>query len=341
MMTLQSQTAQPPKLRGYRNQILYIAILLSPVLFYYGYCWGLWGRHTLLLQYLFQCNCPVASEEARYPKQVDVIVSACELLSSRLSPSGRLLFVSEKKNGAARDYLLDLNNMEKTDITGQPYPNFLTDNLWFIENGLEDTITDRTTGKQYPIQTFRYWRKNAYLDGQPNLELLVSSLHQAKQIFFTQTNDTVVVLMFDFPVSPEQNFTFDRSDIPGWDSNRVEKFLLENNITYQTVPEDFREEAVSPNGKFIARTDGIYLIETGQRIAIGYSIGGFFHPFRGKYFEVRGWTNDGTGVIYSKFLNPCLIEMGMMDGVACFFEVPQPVIKLKVPEQYLLPTQNH
>ena len=71
-------------------------ILLALSLLYFGYCWGWWGRSSLFLQYLFQCNCPETSEEARYSSQVDVIVSACSHVNSRLLPSGDLLYVQEE-----------------------------------------------------------------------------------------------------------------------------------------------------------------------------------------------------------------------------------------------------
>lgn len=84
-------------------------LIALPLLLYYGYCWGLWGRNSLLLQYLFQCSCPPASEEARYPNEVDVIVSACPQARVRLSPSGHLLHVSEEKSGSVTAYLLNLH----------------------------------------------------------------------------------------------------------------------------------------------------------------------------------------------------------------------------------------
>jgi len=57
-----------------------LAILLAlPFLLYYGYCWGLWGRNSVFLQYFFQCNCPSASEERRYGTQMDVIVDVASL----------------------------------------------------------------------------------------------------------------------------------------------------------------------------------------------------------------------------------------------------------------------
>ncbi|HKY53500.1 MAG TPA: hypothetical protein VJM08_04300, partial [Anaerolineales bacterium] len=103
-------------------------------------------------------------------------------------------------------------------------------------------------------------------------------------------------------------------------------------------PDMFPGEVASPDGKFMARADGIYLIKTNQKIIDGYSASGSYRAYSGKYFSVRGWTYDGTSVVYSKFLEPCLIEMGLfiIDEVGCFVAVPQPLIILKVPEEYLL-----
>jgi hypothetical protein len=249
------------------------------------------------------------------------------------------LYIREGNHELASANFLDLQTMERIEVTYQPFSSFLTDDLWFAESGLEDEIIDRTTERKYPIQPFRYWREDAYIDGKPNLELLISTLKQANQIFFTQNNDTVIVLMSKFPTSLERNFTFDRSDIPGWDSDRVEQFLRENQVNYHTVLANFPGEAISPNGKFIAHGDGIYLFETGQKIVEGYSSSRIYRSYSRKYFEVRGWTSDSTGVVYTKFLNPCLIETNffMMDDTGCFYEVPQPVIILKVPDEYLMP----
>jgi len=343
MKTMQVETTHTPKPRRYRLWAgCFILLLGSPILLYYGYCSGLWGRHSLLLQYFFQCSCPPASEEWRYPKRVDVIVSACRQSYVELSPSGRFLQVKEEKSGLASTYyLLDLQTMERTDLTNRRFSSFLTDDLGFIESGLEDYIVDRNTGKQYPIQTFRYWRENAYVNGEPDLELLVAALHQAEQVFFTQrSNDTVIVLMPNFRTNPEQSFAFSRSDIRRGDfNNRVEQFLQANNISYQTVRADFPGESVSLDGRFVARADGIYLVETGKKVVEGYSTSRFNLLHSRNYFTVRGWISDGSGVIYSKFLNPCLIEPPGLDGPGCFYEVPQPAIILKVPEKYLLPTQ--
>ena len=326
--TSQIEVGDPPKQRGYRFWLGCFVLLLGlPLLLYYGYCWGLWGRSSLLLQYLFQCSCPPASEEARYPDVVDVIISACRQSSVELSPSGRLLSVHEEQTGITSKYLLDLQTMERIDVSNQPSSSFLTDNIGFIESGLEDYLVDRTTGKQYSIQPFKYWRENAYVNGEPNLELLVSALQQAEQVFFSQSTYRVVVLMSNFPTSPEQNFTFDDIDIPGLSPRHVEQFLQENDIVHQTILPGYPHEVASPDGSLIARDDGIYLVATNQLIAqVPPSL-------------VMGWTSDGRSVIYSSPFGRCLIRTAtpFADEVGCATWVPQPVIILKVPEEYLLP----
>jgi len=152
----------------------------------------------------------------------------------------------------------------------------------------------------------------------------------------------VLITQINYAANPDQNFIFSRSDIRGGEFNtRVEQFLQENNIVYETVPErnPYPNERISPDGRFIARPDGIYLVETGEKIVEGYVVRGFYHPYSGKYFGVHGWTYDGTGVIYSEYLNPCLIETNFFiyEESGCFIPVPQPVIKLKLPEETLLP----
>ncbi|HKY55910.1 MAG TPA: hypothetical protein VJM08_16455 [Anaerolineales bacterium] len=343
--TLKTETGYTSKPRGYRFWLsCFVLQLVLPLLFYYGYCWGWWGRGSLLLQYLFQCNCPVASEETRYPEWVDVIVPACQHVNSRLSPSGRLLHVQGENSGFPTTYLLDLETNERTSFTlSESAFYFLTDDLLYVisyQDGGE-YILDRINGKQYSIQKFTSLHPNAYVDGDVNLSLLAEALREASDVFLIG-NDIIVALGPEFPAFPEHNFVTGWFDMPGKNSNRVEQLLTENNITYKIVLLSFPDEVISPDGRFVARADGIYLVETGQKIVEGYSASKFYHPYSRKYFKVQGWTYDGRGVIYSKLLNPCLIETNffIFDDYSCYYEVPQPVLKLKVPEEYLLPTQT-
>jgi hypothetical protein len=131
--------------------------------------------------------------------------------------------------------------------------------------------------------------------------------------------------MSEFPTNMEQNFTFDDGDIPGVDSEEVEQFLITNHIEYTALPKQFPGEVISPDGRFIARDDGIYLAKTNQKIVQGV-----------RRLSVRGWLSDGSGAIYTSHGQPCLLWLAlpMGDGPWCEIRVPQPVLKLKVPEEY-------
>jgi hypothetical protein len=294
---------------------------------------------------MFQCNCPSFSEEWRYPKNVDVLVSACRYANSVLSPSGRLLYVEEGDFEFIPAYILDLQTNEKvlSDI-GEGSNYFLTDDLLFLSleyghDGYEggDFILDRMTGKQYPIQYFVLLREDAYVNGTPNLEVLAMELQDAQDVYLID-NDTIVALGSDFRTSPKLNFYIDQTSLPGRDPNRAQQFLQYNHIDYHAAPGFFQEEAVSPDGRFIARADGIYLAVSGEKIVEAYPEKGLLLSSDGKYFSLpRGWTYDSSGVIYSKFLDSCLLELPSLDGGTCSISVPQPLIKLKVPEEYLPP----
>lgn len=318
---MQVKTIHSFNRRGTRIWVGCFAILLAfPFVLYFGYCWGLWGRNSLTLQYFFQCNCPPESEEWRYSKQVDVIVSACQnVIRSRISPSGHFLYVYQENSGVISTTLLDLQTGESMDATGQPLSSFLTDDLWFLEQGLDHYIIDRTTGVQYPIEKFVYSRPNAQINRNANQPLLLESLRQAEQIFLIGPGtDTVVALAGDFRTHPEQIILFDRFDLPDFNT---EKFLQENHISYQTILPDYPHEVVSPNGKLIARDDGIYLVETNQMIV------------KAPPSFVNGWLANNQGAIYSSY-GRCLIHRGLpfTDDIGCETWVRQPVLLLKVPE---------
>ena len=235
---------------------------------------------------------------------------------------------------------MDLQSNEKIPfavVAGSNY--FLTDDLLFLSlqygsKGI-DYVLDRTTGKQSPIRSFISLRKDAYTNGKPNLDILAIELRDTKNVYLID-NDTIVALKSDFQTSPEQSFYFDQGYLPEHDSNRGGQFLREIGIDYHFVPGLFQEEALSPDGRFIARKDGIYLTGSNEKIVEAYTVRGI----TGKYFSVQGWTSNSSGVIYYKFLDGCLLELPSYDGGTCSISVPQPLIKLKVPKEYLSSTQT-
>ena len=315
----------------WQSFVIRLVILVSiPYLIYVGYCFGLWGRNSLLFQYLFQCKCPSFSEEWRYPKDIDVIVSACNEGWVDLSPSGSLLYVREKKLIFPSSYLVNLKTKEKKDITDQPYAKFITDELGLIGYGVDSTIIDLTTGEQFPIQMFRYIHPDAQINGDADLIKLANALREVDDIYLIEDSDRIVALSSDFRNSPSKSFISSRFDIPGFNPDRLELFLRENNINFHLVT-SFPEEAISPDRRFIARREGIFLAETDQKIVDGVSL------------WLRGWTTDAKGAIYStRYGGPCLIPLylPMADDIVCLIEVDRPVLLLKVPEEYLPSTET-
>ena len=259
------------------------------------------------MQYLFQCSCPVASQEARYPDGVEVIVSACKYGSSILPPSGRLQYVEEETSESPSTYLLDFHTGEKTTfVLAEGSNHFLTDDLIFHSHyGDDEYILDRSTGMKYPIQSVERLRPSVYSNGNVEPDLLLKALLQVNQIFLIDdTFQPVIALSSDFRTYPENSFNFDAFDFSADERNPVEQFLQQNNIDYHFVPDMFPGEALSPDGRFIARADGIYLANTEQKIVEGYSARGWFHPYSGNDFSVLGWIYNNSGVLNPNSWSP-------------------------------------
>jgi hypothetical protein len=263
-----------------------------------------------------QCNCPGFTQEFRYPKQADVVISACHLTYAELSPSGKLLYVKEDDLA----YLMDLQTGDRIDVSTQPYSIFLTDDLGFIQYP-ESYLVDRTTGRQYPIKKFADWQQ---------LDVLAIALQKSQSVFFDEHNGTLMALAQDHRTQPEHNFYLSQFEFPGKNRDLMKQFLQQNSIIYQTINNDYPGEVLSSDRRLVARDDGIYLVENNKLIVPGIH----------RLF-VRGWLNDGTAAIYtSHSFEPCLLRLSIPivgDDSWCEIRVPQPVIKLKVPEEYLLP----
>lgn len=343
-----SRTESPYISNQRRNRVWLIRFALLIMLglgLYYGYCWGLWGRHSLLLQYLFQCSCPAASTEARYPEEVDVIVPACRYVSSIQSPSGRLLYVQEKKLWRTSTYLLNLQTDEKIPfiLSSEGSNYFLTDDLvYHSQYGNDEYILEISTGIKYPVKDATKLEPNVFSMGDIEPKLLYKALLKVDEIFFVDGVGVVhgvIALSRNIHNQPDNVYYFDELDFRGDEPDRVKQFLKENNIDYSYVSAIFPHELISPNGRFVARKEGIYLVETGQKIVGGYSPSGYYRAYSGEYFSVRGWTYDSNGALYSPFFTPCLLETNFLyfEYPGCFFRVSQPLLKLKAPEEYSLP----
>lgn len=242
-----------------------IFIIVLCALWYYSpifeYCWGYWKQGSLYRQGEYQCQCPAASEEARIPQQADLIVSACNSGSVMISPSGRFLYVSEQnlKTDLSNHYLLDFQSGAKIPLNISGHTYFLTDDLLYVSLGIleNEYIVDRVTGAQYQIHGFDFLHPEVYEKRKVDLNFLAKKLREAKSVFLVDKYlDDVLALPFDFSDISSHGFVINASEFP--DDIDVKQFLQDNDIIYQITPPDYQEGAVSPNGRFIARPEGIF-----------------------------------------------------------------------------------
>lgn len=254
-----------------------------------------------------------------------------------MSPSGRLLYVKKNEAEHSVGYFINLQTNEKYMYTipdGRSY--FLTDDLLFLRvdygKGVEggEHILDRRTGIWYPIE---------HLDTyEINTEELIGKLITSSSVFLID-DFWLIAIAENFQSFPEQNFFTDPSAVINGKYKTTEEFLQENNITYTQIPYLAFNlgEIKSPDGNFIARRDGIYLTETNQKIIESHNGLETYTPYSGRNFSVYGWVYDSSGAIYTKPFGSCLFEyeFPLMDGSECLVDVHPPVLKLKVPQEYL------
>jgi hypothetical protein len=121
----------------YRLPLLYLVwVCLIGVTFFWGYCWNWWGQ-AVLWDYLFQPICPPASDEARYPHNIDVLVSARYAPKGGFSiPSTRAMHYMTQKGTKVHHHLYDFefNQIYQVNIPTDVSPVFITGQWILIEN---------------------------------------------------------------------------------------------------------------------------------------------------------------------------------------------------------------
>lgn len=306
-------------------------LILVPTLglgaLYWGYCWG-WLGQNRLLQLLFQCNCSAASEEARYPESVDVLFPACSdpwIVSS--SPSGRYALVS-LRDSSRHIYLYD---QETGKLTPNPFPGvvyFLNDKVaLFIEHftnaAEQDNYYIYDIGGKRLIQLNKIQMTRNYSVIDPD-ELEV----------FRTTNDIyfiaglAIVLTPDFVQHPEANFVLGR--FAETSDRLIRNILSDHGIN---LPDnsalDTLHGFVSHNGLFKYNFGNINLVARNLTLREGY---------KGYSFYGQWWAYEDRGVVLASTQTIYLIgEEGTLFINPKFFPIPQPILLLKVPKDYLSP----
>lgn len=320
----------------YRVVVVVGILCLAPAVLYFSWCWGWWGRGSLWMQYLLQCNCPLSSEPARYPAEVDVLVSACQRGNVAVSPGGTSMLVRPDAPGDS--YLWDLTTGTRQLLPTPGYYSFVTDDvLWVSPPGArEQYLFNWRT--QTASELTELWSPRVpggeRADGTPNAEALLPLLRSTDQVYLPDTpylsDEYVLVLGGQLVAGADRrNFLISRwawVDRAASDES-LRAFLEEQGIAYHLQRTRYSVEWPSPTGRYVARTDGIFLAATGERIASmeGQARRGF--GMRGWLFDERGFVMDG----YPDYL----IDLYIIEASIRLGRVDHPVLVLQVPSEYL------
>ncbi len=250
-----------PWTRGCLTLLLGSFLLLG--LLYGGYCWGWWGRENLALQYLFQCQCPPGSEDARY-HPYRVLAAACTDPHLRdVAPSGRYA-ITEEQHPVARLIRHDLVRSQAHTLDLQPvrgtYVQHLNNQLLFVlpRDTSQASLLNLQAGRQIPLPFVRTTR----------LDPATRPIFQAAEQVLV-FNDYILALAPDYLRHPDQNIVL--YTVSGRSRDQVTQALTAAGVDFTLLPEPYttgpvRDARYSHDGRFYARRDGIYRADTQERI---------------------------------------------------------------------------
>jgi hypothetical protein len=294
---------------------------------YWGYCWGWWGQSNRFLQYAFQCQCPIEGEEARYPESIDVLFSACEDPGSvRLSPSGRYWQITLHDKRYSYDYATD--QLRPYSLPGPGF--FLTDEyIMTFEPNSSSHFKDHKH-YLYSVGGEKLLQFNlAQINDDLSLDATtIRAFRDADKVYIFEGR--AVALAKDPLQNLAANYVLGDPDDGSLTAKQIEQILEQYGINYQvTTP-----GRISHNG--LMQSDdvrGIMLIANGKTLASNYN------PYNDLNCDLTAglWVYEDRGAIMSQrrmYLTGC--STGRPIEVNAF-EIPQPLLLLKVPPEYLSP----
>lgn len=339
--------------------------LLIPVVLYYlgmlGYCNQWWGGHNLFMRSLWVCACPAKMEAAFYPPEVEIAFSACDNVSIQKITRDSYFF---KVSGDDNYPLTETYFWQPTTDEKIPFYPPENENLWVILNTDLVFIYGNTTFNNIPSRLYRPSDKQSvpikYLDSSqlspiylPSgdvdpkaVQVLFSDSTQIFRNFGHGATEQVIVLGPNWLTQPDKNFFF--YDIP---SSERAKTWVQDVIEASHVPviEPPSGPVISPNGRFLAKPEGIYEIAT-NKLVIDFSGLNIF-PCALKSCEVFGetirygpccWLSDSSAVFYQSTEYPLaeLIPWMAKIKIPSFFAgapiqyggIVPPVLKVNVPQ---------
>jgi hypothetical protein len=293
-----------------------LILLALMTLTYWGYCWGWWGRTNLVLQYLFQCNCPTASENARY-SPLKVLFSACTAPELRaFSPNGRFLILYQQGQPISFD-----TETQQIQKLGPGRYRFLTDDLALIYEPRQWHLLDWRDQTRLPLTEIKIYDKPLNSEQK-------ESLRKAERLFLVGNEIVVVAQDFKKQNAPSLIFT---------EMANILQTLKQEGIAYTIAPEADRNTKIERVGEFYnalyahpeqlwADKSGIYQAQTQQRIT---------PDVRAYDKNAYGWINRDRAVVYG--LGSSTHLFGGSEGFGFYpslFPVPLPILVLEVPPEY-------
>jgi hypothetical protein len=298
---------------------------------YVGHCTG--AVDSPWLRYAFQCSCPQSMENMRvqklYSEHAEIMFSPCENVRLIPSPSGEKLAVLDyaQPDMYGRPdacYAWFLPTDEKMPFMCSSYNNLIwvSDDLLFVRGRY---VVDLVARAEHPITE----RTDVHLaNGEIDPSVLLV-LREAKYVILTRWS--VAAISPDALTSPEHTFIISYGPV-SHESNaesfeRVRQFLRDQDIDYLDYIVYEREldnllpgkGFVSQDGRFFYSSDGIYLVETGEKIVDGIS-----RP--NPHFVA--WVYDGVIVQCSSGSLLLVVDM-------FFYPIREPWLKLRVPAEYI------
>lgn len=275
-------------------------VIIAFGIFYATWCWGLWGRDNLLMQYVFQCACPHISEQARY-KPFKVIASACSkpyLVS--YSPNDKYVIIV---NGDADGKVIRLNleNGEINDLNfNEGSAWFLTDDLLVLATAYEERyfLYDLSDGTK--VEVYR----------DPDVDKALVNAKNMDKLWLSE--GMLVGIKNDYKEKPENSVLISTAI---YTYTQEQEFLRSHGIEYEEV-----WNYKLPQNGLEADLEGIHLnnkliVDVNQQID-GDSV-----------VYVPRWVLGGNAVIY-KLISARVDLFGFPTNIM------QPILLLEVPSQY-------
>lgn len=312
--------------------LLVLVIALSPWLINLLWCWGYFGRDSLIFQYWWQCGCPTESESVRYAPY-RILSPACSQtrIVDILQDNRTVLAYRELSTPPAiQRELLKIDVNQETNVLfdlGGRSPNniyLLNDKILLIRYDPRSNyaFVDLTTGLFHEVASVGY-EPVVFEPMQTDFEIL-EQLKSKDLIFVPERSRLVIGTTADFDA---QKSIVIYSNTGGFPS--VIKFLEDNNIVYYSLDWGFTPQFQSPDGRLEAKLDGVYIADTDQKIVSSWQpkIG----DYNARGFKPQFWSSDGRKVIYGQGGYNHIYNS---DVFGSHWPVPQPILILDIPPEY-------